>query len=78
MEAFTERIKGNAYNPVFSQGRIMQLKVNRPEMAFILVEIEHCGIGVIAVEGLKRGYRHMPMLGNGLKERKGKVYFKID
>jgi hypothetical protein len=78
METFTERIRGNAYNPVFTQGRIMQLKIAKLELAFILVEVYNCGIGVIAVEGLKHGYRHIALLGNGLSERKGKIYFKID
>jgi hypothetical protein len=78
MQTFTECIEDNAFNPVFEHSKIMHLKITRPEFAFILVEIENCGKGVIAVEGLKRGYRSVSLFDNTLQERKSKIFFKVD
>lgn len=78
MEAFTERVKDNAYNPVFEGARVMQLRIAKPEFAFLLLEVEQCGKGVVAVEGLKRGYRHVSLLDHSLQERKAKIFFRID
>lgn len=78
MEAFTERIKDNAFNPIFRDANVMHLKITRPEFAFILLEIANCGIGIISIEGLKKGYRYVPLLDNLLQERKSKIFFKVD
>jgi hypothetical protein len=37
MQYFTEKVKDNAYNPVFEQARVMHLKVTKPHFAFVLL-----------------------------------------
>lgn len=37
MQSFTEKVKDNAYNPVFEKARVMHLKVTKPHFAFVLL-----------------------------------------
>lgn len=67
MDGYTEVVKGNAYNPIFQNAKIMQLKITKPEFAFILFEISNCGRGIISIEGLKRGYRYASLLDSTLQ-----------
>ena len=55
--SFTERVTSNGCNPVFKYTDMMTLRLTSTELGFIAIEVEDCGVGIIPIDGIRRGYR---------------------
>ena len=54
---YTERILNNAFNPIFQSSEMMVLNVSSKEIGFIAIEIENCGMAVLPIDNIRKGYR---------------------
>ena len=76
-EAYTYTISNNAFNPVFQNCKHMDLVVHFPEGAFVLVEVPECGIGVIPIASIRKGYRVLPLVNDRFVEKNSMILFKV-
>jgi hypothetical protein len=55
----------------------MKIFYTYEEFAFVIVEIQGAGRGVIPLEAIKKGYRYIELCDSELKKKESKVFFLI-
>jgi len=55
----------------------MIVKVTRPDLAFVAVQIEGTGIAVIPIEGIKNGYRYVTLCDNEFNLKDSRILFQV-
>lgn len=56
----------------------MIVKVTRPDLAFVAVQIEGAGIAVIPIEGIKHGYRYVTLCDNEFNLKDSRILFQVE
>lgn len=78
MLPYTEVIRNNAYNPVFENPKTLVLTIERREYAFLLIEVPECGIAVLPLESIKKGYRTVNLFSDNFNPKGSFILFKVD
>lgn len=62
--SYTEVIVNNACNPVFKECEMMTLRLSSEELGFIAIEVPECGIAILPIDNIRRGYRPVTLYDN--------------